>query len=546
MQSVRLKTAMPNRDNSTMIDDSTALSFKPVFKILDDAITHYATRPALNFEGKHFTYKELGAIVDKVAAGLQNIGVEKGTKVGLYMPNTQYSVIFYYAILKAGGTVVNYNPLYAIRELKFQAENSETDILITLNSPDTLERAETLLSERSIKKIVICPTSSSDLMVESDDQHVLYDDLIHDSYTLQDITIVPDTDIAVLQYTGGTTGVPKAAMLTHKNVSVNVEQFCSLLDGSVEYGVEKTLGILPLFHVFAMTVVMNFSLRIGAEIILVPRFDPKLLAPILKDKKPTIIPAVPAAFAALAKHPATCDFDLSYTKLCVAGGAPTPKAVKELFETKTGARIIEAYGLTEASPVTNSNPPNGVLKVGSIGPVIAGTEIKIVDLEQGKTSLAQGEAGEVCFRGPQVMKGYYKNEPETANTIREGWLHTGDIGYIDEDGYVFLLDRLKDMILVSGYNVYPTQVEAQIYTHPSVEECLVAGVKDEKRGEVVWAWVKPKDGETITDNDIKAHLKDKLSQTEIPRRIVIRDTALPKTAVGKLSRKLLLDEEGLA
>lgn len=521
-------------------------SVKPVFKILDDSIKRFGNKPALSFEGLDFTYAELGKLVDKIAAGLQGIGVQKGSKVGIYMPNTHYSILFYYGVLKAGGTVVNYNPLYAMREIKFQAENSQTEFMVTLNVADLIDKTDTLVGETPVKKVVVCPIPSSDLEVISDSTHVLYEDLISGDKQLVDVAIDPLKDIAVLQYTGGTTGVPKAAMLSHANVSVNAEQFVHLLHDTVEEGVEKTLGILPLFHVFAMTVVMNYSIRIGAEILLTPRFDPKLLAPILTDKKPTILPAVPAAFAAIAKHPATSSIDLSYTKFCVAGGAPIPREVKELSEGKTGAKVIEAYGLTEASPVTNSNPPQGVVKVGSIGPTIAETDVKIVSLEDGRTPVDQGEAGEVCFRGPQVMLGYYQNEAETEKTIRDGWLHTGDIGYLDGDGYVFLLDRLKDMILVSGYNVYPTQVEGQIHKHPAVEECIVAGVTDAKRGETVWAWVKPKEGENLTDTELKTFLKDKLSSIEIPRKIIIRDAALPKTAVGKLSRKLLLEEEGLA
>ncbi len=534
---------------STTNDSDSIADFSfvpnPVFKILDDAVEKYAERPAINFEDINFSYKEFGLLVNKVATGLQALGVSKGIKVGIYMPNTHYSIAFYYGILKAGGTVVNYNPLYAIRELTFQVENSETDILIIIDNEDILSKSEQILNSTDLKKLVICPTKSTPLDIVFDEQHISFDNVIDNDGVYESVSIDPLEDIAVLQYTGGTTGVPKAAMLTHSNVFANVEQFYTLLENVIVDGEEKTLGILPLFHVFAMTVVMNYSFRCGAEILLVSHFDPKIIAPILREKKPTIIPGVPTIFGVIASHPLTKDIDLSYTKYCVAGGAPIPRETKELFEKNTGAKVVEAYGLTEASPVTNSNPPVGVNKTNSIGPVIPGTTIEVINLKDGVSAVATGETGEICFKGPQVMKGYYKTTEETDKVLRNGRLHTGDIGYIDEDGYVFLLDRLKDMILINGYNVYPTQVEAQIHKHADIEECLVVGVPDEKRGETVWAWVKTIDGSTLTDVELKAFLKDKLSLTEIPRRIIFRDEPLPKTAVGKLSRKLLLEQEGI-
>ena len=546
-----MTTASLKQDIQTSANDdqvASHFSFTPiaVSKILEDAAARYQDKPALDFEGLSFSYTELNTLADKIAAGLQAHGVNKGTKVGIYMPNTHYSIAFYYAILKAGGTVVNYNPLYAIEELTFQVNNSETDILITLDVPDLLDKAFTLVNSTELKHVVICPLKDGETSEYADKEGALsYAAFLNHGDAPTPVAIDPKDDIAVLQYTGGTTGVPKAAMLTHANLTTNIEQFYEMLSDTITDGEERTLGILPLFHVFAMTVVMNCSIRAGSEILLAPRFDPKLIAPILRDKKPTIIPAVPAAFGAIAKHPAMQGIDLSYTKYCVAGGAPIPLETKELFEKNTGATVIEAYGLTEASPVTNSNPPDGVIKIGSIGPAVPGTIVEILSTEDQTTVLPTGETGEVCIQGPQIMKGYYKNPSETENVLKNGRLHTGDIGYMDADGYVFLLDRLKDMILVNGYNVYPTQVEAKIYKHPDIEECLVAGVPDEKRGEAVWAWIKPVDGSSLTDSDVKAFLKDKLSSTEIPRKIILRDTPLPKTSVGKLSRRMLLEEEGL-
>lgn len=518
---------------------------KPLFKILDEAAAAYADRPAIDCEGTHLSYAELGALVNRVACGLQGLGIVKGTKVGLFLPNTPYTIAFYFAILKAGGSVVNYNPLYVERELIHQVEDSETDFLVTIDNQALFDKADHVLENSRLKALIICPVPEGKVSIPANQSHIHYRDLIDNDGVVKDVVIDPQEDIAVLQYTGGTTGSPKGAMLTHANLYANMWQIMLWHKPLVVEGQERIVCALPLFHVFAMTVIMNMSVHLGMEIIIVPKFAPDTMIALLKEKKPTLFPAVPAIYNAVAAHPASHDLDLSHVKFCLSGGAPLPGGIKRAFEERTGAIVGEGYGLTEASPVVTCNPLVGKVKVGSIGMPIPGTIVEILSIEDGKTILPTGEHGEVCVRGPQVMKGYYKKPEDTAATIREGRLHTGDVGYIDSEGYVHLVDRLKDLIIVRGYNVYPTQVEEAVSQHPAVQECIVAGVPDEERGETVWAWIKPRDGQSLSEKDMQSFLQDKISPIEIPRKIIIRDTPLPKTAVGKLSRKLLLEEEGI-
>ena len=517
----------------------------PVYDILNSAVAQFAARPAIYFEGLSLTYAELGALSDKVAAGLQKLGVGKGVKVGLFMPNTHYSVAFYYGILKSGATVVNYNPLYVERELEFQIGDSETDYMVTLDMPAMFDKANNVLRNTRLKGIIVCPSGAADAVNASGESYIHYKDLIANEGSFAAPVINPQDDIAVLQYTGGTTGTPKGAMLTHANLYANAVQIEQWHSPLAVPGEERIIGAIPLFHVFSMTVVMNMALKMGMEVILVPKFDPEQFIALLKEKKPTFFPAVPTIFNALAVHPAGEGLDLSFVKFCLSGGAPLPQGIKDAFERRTGATLGEGYGLTEASPVVCCNPTKGKVKVGTIGLPIPGTMVEIIDMEDGVTPLAQGAKGEVCVSGPQVMKGYYNKPEETAKVIKNGRLHTGDVGYVDEEGYIRLVDRMKDLILVRGYNVYPTQIEEAISLHGDVQECIVAGVPDDERGETVWAWVKARDGSELSEAALKSFLADKISPIEMPRKIVLRDTPLPKTAVGKLSRKMLLEEEGI-
>ena len=346
---------------------------------------------------------------------------------------------------------------------------------------------------------------------------------------------------SVLQYTGGTTGIPKGAMLTHANLTANSRQAALWFPG-VERGRERMLGVLPLFHVFAMSTVMNVSLEIGAEIILLPRFELDQVMKTIHGKKPTLFPAVPTIYTAIANHKEGDRYDLSSIKFCISGGAPLPLEIKEQFETATGCKVVEGYGLSEASPVVTCNPLNGPVKAGSIGLPVPGTTISLRDPADPEKEVAPGERGELCVKGPQVMRGYWNNPDATREQFVGEFLRTGDIAVIDEDGFFFIVDRIKDLIICSGYNVYPRVVEEAIYEHPAVEEVTVIGIKDGYRGEAPKAFIKLKAGASATTDDIRKHLAKKLSKIEMPAQIEFRD-ALPKTIIGKLSKKELKAEE---
>lgn len=531
---------------------------KPVFALLDETAKIYGDRPAFDFLGKKWNWAEILELVNKMAKGLQNQGVDKGIKVGLFLPNSPYFLISYYAVLKAGGTVVNYNPLYVERELEHQIEDSETDILVTADLEMLYSKAHKLLHSSRLKKLVICSFTDSlpfpkniffrlfrgkDLAkLEHPDDYVTFTDLVNNDGVPAKASINPEEDIAVLQYTGGTTGVPKGAMLTHYNVVANVEQ-AAMWCYKTKFGEEKMVGVLPFFHVFAMTAVMNMAVKCGLEIIALPRFDLDDTLKLIDKHKPHFFPAVPAIYSAINNHKNLDKFDLTSLRYCISGGAPLPVEVKKKFEENTGCVVSEGYGLTETAPVVCVNPIEGENKAGSIGMPMPGTIVELIDPDTGDIVTKAGERGELCVRGPQVMKGYWNKPEDSASSIKNGRLHTGDVATFDEDGYVYIVDRIKDMIITNGYNVYPRYVEEAIYLHPDVEECIVAGVPDSARGEIVKAWIKPKEGCAISVEDMKTFLEDKLSKIQVPRKFEIRNEPLPKTMIGKLSRKDILKEE---
>ncbi len=535
-----------------------AIDEKPVFDMLDQTAAHYPQSGAFDFLGKKYTWSEIAALVDKFAAGLQSLGVGKGDKVGLFLPNTPYYLICYFGILKTGATVVNFNPLYAEAELSNQIEDSETRIMVTADLAMLHVKMDKMLHATRLEKLVMCrftdilPFPKNILFrlakaqeiakIPADQRIVWFHDLTNNNGKVTAPQINPREDIAVLQYTGGTTGTPKGAMLTHGNIYANTVQSLSWFTG-VRYGEDKMLGVLPFFHVFAMIAVMNLSVMAGLEIIALPRFDLKDTLKAIHKKKPHFFPAVPAIYGAINNSPEAKKYDLSSIKYCISGGAPLPVEVKKTFEQKTGCVVVEGYGLTESSPVATINPVNGDNIAGSIGLPVPQTIIEIINVEDKTTPMPIGERGELCIKGPQVMKGYWKKPQETADVLKNGRLHTGDIAIMDERGYVYIVDRLKDMIITNGYNVYPRNVEEAIYKHPSVEECIVAGLPDPQRGEIVKAWVKLKPGREMSAEDLKEFLSDKISPMEIPKKVEFRDKALPKTMIGKLSRKDVVAQE---
>jgi long-chain acyl-CoA synthetase len=539
------------------IDWFAPIAEKPLFELLDHAVATYPNNICIDFLGKTYSYREIGELVKRVAKGLQGIGVTRGTKVGLFLPNSPYSVIFFFAILKAGGVVVNYNPLYAERELIHQIQDSDTDIFITLDLKALYDKVPPLLRQTRLAKVVICrlqdalpfPKNRLYPLVKRkdiatfplDDQHVRFVDLIANDGRFALHPVDPPGDPAVLQYTGGTTGVPKGAMLSHANLYANAMQ-CEKWFPEGEPGGERVVGVLPLFHVFAMTVVMTYGIYGGAKLILLPRFEIVQLLETITKKKPTMMPGVPTLFTAINNYKNLQKYDLSSLKYCISGGAALPLEVKHNFERLSGCTLVEGYGLSETSPVATSNPFRGVNKAGSIGLPLPGTTIEIASIEHPTRLLPVGERGEVCISGPQVMIGYWKRPDATAQAIVDGRLHTGDIGYMDEDGYTFIVDRLKEMIIAGGYNIYPRNVEEAIYLHPAVTECAVVGLPDPYRGQTVKAYVRLTDGASLDAHGLLEFLKDKLSPIEMPKQIEFRGE-LPKSAIGKILKKELLAEE---
>jgi len=517
----------------------------------------FPDRAGADFLGRRTSYRRLWRDVRHFARGLQQAGFGKGTRLGLLLPNCPYYLIAFYGGLLAGCTVVNFNPLYTAREIARQAADSATEIMVTLDLKVLADKAAPLLGQGAMRHLVICPMASAlpwpksllfrlfkrrERAVLPEGAGVIgYSRLLRNDGRPAPVATAAD-DIAVLQYTGGTTGIPKGAMLSHGAIAANVAQSAAWFTPA-RPGQETTLAVLPFFHVFAMTVLLNLSVRIGATIVMMPRFDLVGMLKTIAARRPSYLAAVPTIFAAMNNHHDIGKYDLSSLRMCITGGAPLPLDVKQRFEAMTGCVLVEGYGLTEAAPVTHANPLEGLNKSGSIGLPLPGTEIRFVDLEDRDREVAPGERGELCIRGPQLMSGYLNQPEETAQTLRGGWLHTADVGYIDEDGYTYIVDRIKDLILAGGYNVYPRVVEEAVYLHPAVEECVVAGVPDAYRGETVKAYVKLREGERLEAAELREFLKDKLSPIEMPKQVEFRAEPLPKTLIGKLDRKALLAEE---
>jgi long-chain acyl-CoA synthetase len=536
-----------------------ALEPMPMFELFRRSAEKYADCIYLDFLGREFRYKAIAADVDRAARGLQTLGVRKGVKVGLFLPNCPQYIIAYYAILKAGGTVVNFSPLYAVPELVHQVEDSETDIMICLDVANLYTVIAEVLDKSRLRCLIVAELASvlprgkallyrlfkgkEQAHVKPDISHLRWQDVLDERRDFHPVVIDPLNDIAVLQYTGGTTGSPKGAMLTHANLSINAQQVAAS-DPDYGQGTERMLGALPFFHVFANTVVLNASTLQGAQIVMLPKFELKAVLKTIERKRITVMPGVPTMYTAILDHPKIGDFDLSSIRICISGGAPMPVELKKKFEAKAGAIVCEGYGLTESSGVAAVNPVRGVNKPGSIGLPMPGTDIIVTDREHPERILAQGEVGEICLRGPQVMAGYWKRPDATASVMQGNMLHTGDVGYIDSDGYTFIIDRMKDMITVGGFKVFPRHLEDILYTHPAIKEATVIGVPDAYLGERPKAFVVLQDDSkgTIDGAALLAWLKPQVGKHELPVAVELRD-ALPKTMIGKISKKDLQAEE---
>jgi len=533
-----------------------ALAARPLFTLLDEAEERYPNRIAIDFLGHKITFAKLARDVRALAAGLRGLGVGRGVNVGLLMPNCPQFVTSYYAILKAGGTVVNYNPLYSPHEIEHQIEDSSTEIMITLALKLMYPKVADCLGTTKLKRIIVSEfqealpftkrlafklTRRKDIAsYPNDARHTRYASLLRSSGTSAAV-IHPESDVALLQYTGGTTGVPKGAVLTHANIYINTLQ-CGLWFTGLKKGEEVILGVLPLFHVFAMASVMNLAIHTGTTMILHPRFDIKAILRDIHRKRPTLMPGVPTMFAALQNFRDIEKYDLTSLKMCISGGGPLPVEIKTGFEKRTGCKLIEGYGLTESSPVASANPLFGLNKTGSIGLPFPGTVMEITDPDNPDRVLGVGETGEVCIRGPQVMQGYFHQLDETNRVLKSGRLHTGDIGYMDEDGYFFVVDRLKEMIISGGYKIYPRTMEELLYRHPAVAEAAVIGIPHPQRVQVPKIFLVLKEGTTASETDIREYLKADIAAYATPHAIEFR-ASLPKSIIGKILKKELLAEE---
>jgi long-chain acyl-CoA synthetase len=542
------------------VDWAAPLEAKPVFALLEDAAARHPDRDCIEFQDKRFTYAEVKDLSDRAAKGLAAAGFAPGMKLGLFLPNCPWFVVFYYAGLKAGGVIVNFNPLYAGPEIARQIEDSECDVMVTLDLAILLPKITAQLGATRLKRVVVCPMADqlpfpqhllfpivmrkSLTQIPEDARCIAMRDLIDNDGRIALPAVDPKTTLAVLQYTGGTTGVPKGAALSHANITVNARQI-QLWFHAMDKPETRVVGVLPLFHAFAMTCVMNLTLVFGGCMLLEPRFEALKLLRLIHRKRPNAMAGVPTLYNALLNTPGAGNYDLSSLEICISGGAPLPLEVAKAFQEKTGARLLEGYGLSETSPVCCINPPESGSRPGSIGLPIPGTVCEIVSIDDRTTVLQPGETGEICFRGPQVMMGYWKRPEATAEVIVDGRLHTGDVGHMDEDGYVFITDRLKEMINCSGFKVYPRLVEEAIYQHPAVRECAVIGIPDAYRGQTVKAIVALKDGQALSAAALLEFLQERLSKIELPTQIEFR-ADLPKTVVGKIQKKILIDEAAAA
>lgn len=536
----------------------------PVHDMFFRSAERMGSAPLADFMGRKFSYAEMAAMVRRFATGLQARGVGKGDHVGLFLPNVPHYVAAYYGAMAAGATVVNFSPLYTVDELTHQVADSGTSILVTVSAAALLPTALKVLEKSELKQLIVGSVAEAlprmkgwayrlfkraDIAPVPDDGRVThFDRFIANKGDYAPVACDPESDIAQLQYTGGTTGTPKGAMLTHQNISANARQI-NLLDPHSRANnrhapePDRILGVLPFFHVFANATVLNRTIDNGGEIVMLPRFEAKAALQAITRTKVTSLPGVPTMYQALLDNPALEGTDFGSLRACISGGAPLPAELKARFEARSGSVVIEGYGLTESSGVISCNPYEGLNKLGSIGQPIPGTQVRLVDKEDPHKDAPAGEPGELVAKGPQMMAGYWNKPEATADVFVDGWLRTGDVATIDEDGFIFIVDRLKDMIAVGGFKVFPSQLEDILYTHPAVKEALVIGVPDAYSGERPKAFVTLNDGAAATGDELAQWLNPQLGKHEKVLAVVIRDN-MPKTMIGKLDRKALRAEVG--
>ncbi|MFY9411422.1 MAG: long-chain fatty acid--CoA ligase [Dethiobacteria bacterium] len=511
-----------------------------LYHYLKKVADQYPNRTALIFIADRVTYREMMENIDRMAAAFTAMGLQKGDRIALMLPNCFAYVYCYFAAMRQGLVVAQLNPLLTARELSFIVRDSNARVLIAADAVfQTIEQA---MLDQDIENLIVVPLTGEKINVNARP----FDDILQQHEpNPPDVEINPEEDLAVLQYTGGTTGFPKGAMLTHYNLVANAEMTAEILrEWLKKFGGKEvySMGLLPFFHSYGMTVCLNVGLTIPAGLLLVPQFNADLIFYLIQQYKPVIFPGVPTAFMALMNHPEVQNYDLDSIDVCISGAAPMPVEAIEQFEQITGSSILEGYGLSETSPITHSNPFLGVRKPGSIGIPYPDTDCKIVDPDDGERELPIGEEGELIIKGPQIMKGYWNRPNDTASTLKNGWLYTGDIARMDEDGYFYIVDRKKDMIIYGGNKIYPREVEEVLYEHPKVAEAVCIGIPEKFFGEVVKAFIVLKDGAEATPEEIIEFCRPRMIKYKVPRQVEFR-SELPKTNVGKFLRKDLAIEE---
>ena len=527
--------------------------------LFDDAAVRGGKAPLIDFMGRHYSFTETLDGANRVAAGLAALGYGPGDRIGLFLPNVPHYVAAYYGILKLGATVVNFSPLYTAAELAHQVEDSGTRLLFTLSASQLLPTALKVLEQSGLERLVVGsiagalpPTKSllyrmfkgSEVTKRPDDPRITaFSKLIANDGTYRRPTIDAQNDVALIQYTGGTTGAPKGAMLTHQNLTANARQVMAI-DPHPD-GPDRILGVLPMFHVFANTCVLNRTVLNGGCIVMLPRFEAGAVLAAIGRTKATALPGVPTMYQALLDHPKIGETDFSSLRICISGGAPLAPELKAKFEKTTGGTVVEGYGLSESSGVLSANPYEVEGKPGTIGQPLPATRLRLVDKADPTLDVAEGEPGEIVACGPQIMKGYCNRADADGDVFISNpdgkWLRTGDVGTIDADGFVKIVDRLKDMISVSGFKVFPSQIEAVLYHHPAVKEALVIGLPDPYRGEHPRAYVTLNDGADVEGAALRDWLNPQVGRHERVDEVVVRMT-MPKTMIGKLSRKELIAE----
>ncbi len=524
------------------VEPETQIFEGSVYELFMHAAEEHGGKIALSFYGTTFEFGRLQALVEKMAASLAAGGIKKGDRVALMLPNCPQYVISFFAIVRLGAVVTQINPMYVEREIMHILNDSDAETIVVY--ADVYERVKTVLPDTNLETVIVVDFEGEPR--GRDPGHSSFGDFLStDANPAPDVHIDPAEDVAALQYTGGTTGVSKGAMLTHRNLVANVQQTIDVfVRDPAQFTGRKCVGALPFFHIYGLTCVMLFGIRLGVEQVLLPRFEVEEALAVFENDRPTMFSGVPTMYMALLASGADLrKHHLHDVKIFNSGGSALPVNLKRSFEEKVGKPLFEGYGLSEASPVTHNNPPFlGQGREGSIGIPIPSTEARIVDVETGETEMPIGESGELIIKGPQIMKGYLNMPDETAQTLKDGWLHTGDVARMDESGYFYIVDRKKDMIVASGYNVYPREIEEVLFEHPDVAEAVAIGVPDEYRGETVKAFVVKRSGAPTTEDEVLDFCKERLAAYKTPKAVEFRE-ALPKSAVGKLLRRVLADEE---